>query len=86
MYNLEPNLPIDVKYNLVDIKGNENGYPVDKETFDAVFTTVISIRVNIYQTAGEIICSAQEKQRRDYNRCHQLTNNLQVGQKVLLQN
>ena len=72
MYNQEPNLPIDVKYNLVDIKGNESEYLLDKETFDAVFTTAILMRANIYQTTDEIICSAQEKHRRDYNRCHQV--------------
>ena len=52
MYNWEPTLPIDVNYNLVDIEGNG-------------ISTGISMRANIHQTAGENICSAQEKQRRD---------------------
>ena len=52
MYNWEPTLPIDVNYNLVDIEGNG-------------ISTAISMRANIHQTAGENICSAQEKQRRD---------------------
>ena len=54
--------------------------------FDSVFTTAISLRAKIYQTASEIIFSAQEKQRRDYNRCHQVPNKFQVSQKVLLKN
>ena len=40
----------------------------------------------MYQITGENICSAQEKQRRDYNRCHQVSNKIKVGQKVLLKN
>ena len=34
MYNREPTLPIDVKYSLVSIEGNESERPFDKETFD----------------------------------------------------
>ena len=86
MYNREPTLPTNVKYSLVGIDGNESEHPFDKETFDAVITTAISMRANIHQTAGENICSAQEKQRRDYNRRHQVPNKIKVGQKVLLKN
>ena len=56
---------MDIKYNLVDIDGNECEHPVDRETFDAVLTTGVSMIANIHQTAGENICSAQEKKRRD---------------------
>ena len=61
MYNRDPTLPIDVKYSLVGIEGNESECPFDKETFDAMLTTAISMTANIHQTAGEKICSAQEK-------------------------
>ena len=44
------------------------------------------MRANIHQTAGENIYSAQEKQRRDYNRRCQMLNKINVGEKVLLQN
>ena len=54
--------------------------------FDAMFTTAISIRANLHQTAGENICSTQEKQHRDYSRRHQVPNKIKVGQKVLLKN
>ena len=49
-------------------------------------TPAISMRENIHQTAGENIYSAQEKQRRDYNRPCQIINKINVGEKVLLQN
>ena len=42
------------------------------------------MRGNIHQTAGENICSAQEKQRHDYNRRHQVPNKIKVRQKVPL--
>ena len=53
--------------------------------FDVVLKTLISISANIYQTAGENICSALKKQR-DYNRYQKASNKIQVGQKVLLKN
>ena len=59
MYNQEYTLPIDVKYNLVGIEGNEHERPFDKEMFDVMPTTAISMRANIHQTAGENICSSQ---------------------------
>ena len=86
IYNRELTLPIDVKYSLVGIKGNESEHPFEKETFDAALTTAISMSANIHQTDGESICWAQEKQRRDYNWHHQVPNKIKVGQKVLLKN
>ena len=85
MYNQEPTLSVDVKYNLVDIEGIESD-PFDKETFDAVLITAVSISAKIHQTAGENISLAQEKQCRDYNRRFQVPNKIRVGQKVLLKN
>ena len=61
-------------------------YPFDKEAFDAALTTSISKRANIYQTAGENICLAREKQGRDYNQYHQVPNKIKVGEKVYLKN
>ena len=76
MHNQEPTSPVDVKYSLVGTEGNESEHPFDKETFDAVLTTAISMRASIHQTAGENICSAQEKPRCDYNRRHQVPNKI----------
>ena len=50
MLNREPTLPIDVKYTLVGIEGNESEHPFDKETFYVGLTTTISMRANIQQT------------------------------------
>ena len=86
MYSRETTLPIDVKYILVGIEGNESEHPFDKETFDVVLTTAISMRANTLQTTGENIYSAQEKQRHNYNRRHQVPNKIKVGQKVFLKN
>ena len=86
LYNREPTLPIDIKYNLVDIDGDNSDEPFDRETFDAVLSNAISMREEIHQNAGENIQSAQNKQQRDYNRRHQVPNTIKVGQKVLLKN
>ena len=61
MYNREPTLPIDVKYNMVNIEVNESEHLFNKETFDAVLTTAISMRRKIHQTAGENIYSERKK-------------------------
>ena len=82
IYNREPTVPIDVKYSLIGTEGNENEHHFDTETFDAVLTNAIFMRANIHQTAGENICSAQEKQSRDYNRRHQVPNKIKVGQSL----
>ena len=84
VYNRKPTLPINVKYSLVGIEGNYSKHPFDKETFDAVLKTAIFMSANIHQTSSENFCSAQDKQRRDYNRRYQVSNETEVGQKVLL--
>ena len=57
--------PSKTHYSLVGIEGNESKHLFNKEPFDAGLTTEISMRANKHETAGENICSAQEKQRRD---------------------
>ena len=81
MYNRELHLPIDVKYSLVGIEGNESEHRFHKEALDAVLTTTISMRKNIHQTAGGNILSAREEQRLDYNRRHQVPSKIKMGQK-----
>ena len=81
LYNREPTLPIDIKYNLV---GEEE--PFDRETFDSILSRTITIREGIHQTAGENIKAAQKKQKRDYDRRHQVPNVIRVGERVLLKN
>ena len=86
MCKQEPSLTINVKYNLADNEGNESEYLSEKESFDALFTNAISMRANMYQTTGEIICLAQEKQCYDFNQCHQVPRKIQVRKKVFLKN
>ena len=83
-----PTLPVNIKNSLVDIEGSENEHPLDKETFNADLTTVISMRANTHQTPAEYTCSAHthKKQHRDYNRLHQVPNKIKVDQKVFLKN
>ena len=57
MFDREHIWRIGVKYGLVGIEQYEREHPFDKETFDAVLTTTISMRANIHQTASENICS-----------------------------
>lgn len=57
-----PTLQVSIKNNLVDIEGSQNEHPLDKETFDADLTTVIYMRANTHQTAGEYICSAHTQE------------------------
>ena len=79
LYNREPTLPIDIK-----LVGEEE--PFDRETFDSVLSRTITIREGIHQTAGENIKAAQKKQKRDYDRRHQVPNVIRVGDRVLLKN
>ena len=41
------------------------------------------MRINMQQTTGKNICSAQEKQRHGYNRRHQIPDKIKMGEKVL---
>ena len=60
LYNKEPALPIDVKYDLVYIERNESEHPSSKKMFDSLLTTAISMRAVMHQTIDENICSAQK--------------------------
>ena len=86
MSNREPTIPIDVKYNLLNVKGNESEHPFDKTTFDPVLTTTISRRANIHQTAGENSCSAQKSNAEIIIKAIKCLTRLKWVRKVLLKN
>lgn len=86
LYNREPTLPIDIKHNLFHNVDDSTDEPFDKQTFDAVLSNAISMREKVHQEVGENIQSAQKIQERDYNRLHQLSNIVIVGQNMLLKN
>ena len=84
LYNREPNLPIDIKHDI--LWNDSEQQPFDKEAFDSVLATLIAMREKVHQTVGKNIISAQDQQRRDYNRRHQEPNKIKVDQKILLNN
>ena len=93
LYNREPTLPIDLKYNLDEqqaaveqIEDVDGDHPFDVKTFDTVLSQAKSIREEVYEVTGANIVKAQAKQQRDYNRRHQLPNSLNINDKVLLKN
>ena len=66
MYNREPILPIDVKYNFdQQDEVYNNTFPFDQETFDAIFSSALNLQRGVHETAEQNISKAQEKQRRD---------------------
>ncbi|XP_065667732.1 uncharacterized protein LOC136088021 [Hydra vulgaris] len=83
LYNREPTLPVDVKYRMVDIKKHDIE-SFDRETFDAVLTSFISLREKVYHTAFKNIQTAQNKQQKDYNKRYQAPHLIGINDKVLL--
>ena len=70
MYNSEPVLPIDVKYNLDKDEGKEREnregdgdeeQPFDLDFFDAIFLSATKIRTTIADDAADNIKAAQKK-------------------------
>ena len=62
LYNREPILPIDVKFNLADRK-NDDTEPSDRETFEAVLASATTIRGETHEFASNTIKKAQEKRK-----------------------
>ena len=46
--NRKPILPINIKYDLVDIEVNDSEQPFDREIFDAVLSTAMSMREQVH--------------------------------------
>ena len=60
--------------------------PFDFATFDAVFSSATKVRASIADDAAENIKTAQEKQKRDYDRRHLSKTEIRVDDIVLLKN
>ena len=84
LYNREPILPVDLKYNLSSASAHNEVF--DQHIFDAVLSSAIAIRSKIHEDASTNILKAQGKQKRDYDRRHNSTTIIQIGDKVLLRN
>ena len=83
VYNREPTLPIDVKYNLYWREWKWTPFE-QRNVWCRAYNCDLH-RANIRQIAGENICWAQKKCR-GYNRHHQVLKKIKVGEKVLLKN
>jgi hypothetical protein len=86
MYNRKPILPIDVKHDHSATKALDPNEPFDMDTFQAVLDSTSAIREKIFTKVEQNISQAQQKQKRDYDRRHQSSNVISVGDKVLLKN
>ena len=80
LYNKEPALPIDVKYDLVYIEGNESEHPSSKIMFDSLLTTA-QLRSPWEQSYIKQLMKIFVRYR---NWLHQIPSKINVGQKVLL--
>ena len=86
LYNREPVLPVDIKYQLSEMDLDENE-PFDRNVFDSVLSSSAAIIKKIHKQAEENIKKAQEKQKKDYLKRHGNTvNDICVGVEVLLRN
>ena len=78
LYNREPTLPVDVKYDL-------EGHSMPRHSTPS-YPPVKVIRDEVHEDASRNISKAQEKQKWDYNRRHSLPCPIKVGDNVLLKN
>ena len=85
MYNRHPILPIDLKYDLDSELSNPN-IPFDIEGFQAILSSILDLRQEHHDQAGENIAKAQKKQQRDYNLRHSQPTTLSINDKVWLKN
>ena len=69
---------------MVNVDEKYGDEPFYKETFYDVSSTAISMRGKVHQTGGKNVRHTQVTQQRDYNRRHQVSNNIKAGQKVIL--
>ena len=60
-HNRESTLPINIRFDLIDVEEKPNLEPFDKEMSDALFSTGISLREKVHQTVVENICYTQVK-------------------------
>ena len=85
MYNREPVLLIDLRYDLCS-ENTDAAEVFDKEMFEAVMKSANAIRKEVYEAATANIKKAQEKQKRDYDSHHKSSFAIKVGGSVLLKN
>ena len=78
-------LPIDnTKHNIKDLSNLDELF--DKDMFDKVLESATPLRNQIHHIVKDNIKKAQEKQQNDYDLRHLQSNDIKVGDKVLLRN
>ena len=89
IYNREPILPIDVKHNLVAASNEQDmellgdNEQFQRSMFNAVLSSVKSLREEMHEEALKNIQKAQAKQKKDYDRRHSHASIIKIGDKVL---
>ena len=77
-------MPIDIKHNAKVLSNLDE--PFDKDMFDKVLKSATSLRNQIHHKVGDNIKKAQEKWQHDCDLRHLKSNDIKVGDKVLLRN
>ena len=85
MYNREPVLPIDLRYDL-HAENTDLNEAFEKVMFEAVMKSANAIREEVLEAATANIKKAQEKQKRDYDSRHKSSFAIKLGDSVLLEN
>ena len=70
--NREPVLPIDIKHNISASKTFDPNEPFDMDTFQAIFASTALIRQGIHKEVEQNIKMAKQKQKRDFDKRHQI--------------
>ena len=89
MYNRQPILSIDIKYDLIDNNADKEpeSNPYDITAFQLVPESATLIREATNEKASQNIKKAQAKHQKDYDNRHTtVSTTLPIGFKVLLQN
>ena len=84
LYNGEPILPVDVKYNPSSTTTPDE--PYDMEMSEAVLTAATAMREEVQNQVSANIKKAQEKQKNDFNSRHLSSVGIKIGDKVLVRN
>lgn len=79
LYNREPVLPIDIKYNICDEEPSSM-------SVDEITSSMCAIKKEISERASNNIAQAQLKQKKDYSKRRGKCQTIKEGDKVLLRN
>ena len=84
LYNRKAVLPIYIKHNTKYLSNLDE--PFDKDMFDKVLESATYLRNQIHHKVEDNIKKAQGKQQHDFELWHLQSNDIKVGDKVILRN